>query len=515
MLSKLRAFGVDCATPQKSFIFGVLSTLGYAPLHIFPAYFVFLGLLFWALENTHYKKFPLSYVLSFVYGHFFASFYWVVFALGVDWPKYWPIAPLVLFGLPLIFIWWYLGGLYLWYRFFRKKPGSSTVFALVWTTADLIRSYAFTGFPWNLPANIWTFSPLILSLCSYLGTYGLSALTTWLGCSSSHIVQFCKTQTRKWIGGVILGVFSFVSFLDVFLPSQHTSLPIHLVQPNIAQVAKMNPEFALASLKKLQELSIPPVRHGHFILWPEGALPFAVNLDKLPEGLRKYFYDITAKQNSLLATGIRFVEKSDPDKVFNSMFLINPQGYVTQVADKVHLLPFGEFMPFRSVLPKLLADLAVGPIDMAPGEINNVITLKSGYVFKPLVCFESLFTNLVDPHLKIDALIIVTNDAWFGKSSGPYQHLSSGILRAAELGLPVIRIANTGISAVIDGRGRVLHKIGLGKEGTISTYLPQKNAKPTFYYHHRWVGLLMILCLQLLTIILLYYRNYPKRVDAR
>lgn len=475
------------AEPIRALLLGGLSSLGFAPLYWFPLYIIGWAWFVLRLTRASSLKCAISLSFFFVYGHFLGGLYWVVCALGVDWHKYWTIAPLVLLGLPLIFVGWYVLAFGAYYRWLRHGKAAPFFAAFVWFVADLCRSYAFTGFPWNLPANIWTFSPALTALTAWIGATGLSLLTQFFVVYAGFWFQSQKRQlflTIMLFSVLWYGSESLVPHVDM------TDLKVHLVQPNIAQVAKMDLRYAQQSLKKLQALSVPPLDDGHLIIWPEGALPFAIDADRPPEGLREYIKSLTADRHTVLISGVR-VEEASSQRIYNSLIQVNPKGEVVAHFDKVHLLPFGEFMPLRSLLPQLLADLAVGPVDMTAGDKNAIFVLKAGYRFKPMICFESLFADLIQQD-HLDALIIVTNDAWFGNTSGPYQHLSSAQLRAAEFGVPVLRVANTGVSAIIDPYGRLLHKLPYGKEGTMSAKLPHK-AGGTFYAQHRWLGVFMIL----------------------
>lgn len=488
--------------PKNLFMFaffGGITSLGFAPLYAFPLYVLGWAQLYLGLRATKSTTWALKCIFVFVYAHLFFGLYWVVFALGVDWQKYSIISPLVLLGLPLVFVFWYVLCLGIWHKSTQNiaQPGKLFGFAIAWFSSEMIKSFVFTGFPWNLPANIWTFSPLVMKICSWCGAYGLSygticiVLVCVLLCQKEHVLR----------GGRFLSLMALLGLLslwDPFLKTQFRSLRLHIVQPNLAQVVKMDPQYAHHILQTLQLLSHPPVDDGHLIIWPEGALPFGFDVQNLPDGMEGFLHSMTRDRNSLLITGTRYSDTEGKRAVYNSCVLINPQGKVVSVYDKVHLLPFGEFMPFRNFLPKLLADLAVGPIDMQMGKESSFIELKSGYKFKPLICFESLFPDLVDKAI-FDAFIVMTNDAWFGYSVGPFQHLSSSQLRAAEFGVPVIRSAYTGISGIIDGHGRLIHQIPLEKEGTISALLPTRLSQ-TFYAKNRWMGTIILILISFMSL---------------
>lgn len=468
------------------FVVGGVAALGYAPLYLFPLYIAGWA---WFLKKLHEAPSLRSALVTsffFGYGHWFVGLYWVVFSLGVDWHKYWSIAPLLLLGLPLLFVGWHVLAFGFYHQWLRHSRVAPLWVTLAWFAADMCRSYALTGFPWNLPANVWTFSPALISLTAWVGAYGLSLLT----CAFVAYSWWFFQQNKRFLIMSYVFVLLIVSAIQMRLPeTTYTDLKVHLVQPNISQVAKMDMRYARHILQKLHELSDPPTSDGHLVIWPEGALPFAFDLQNLPEGMTSYWESLARKSNTVLVSGVR-MESQPKQRIFNSVVQINPRGQVVAHFDKVHLLPFGEFMPLRSLLPKLLADLAVGSLDMTAGAQGAWIRLKSGYRFKPLICFESLFSELIE-NAEMDGLVIVTNDAWFGNSSGPYQHLSSAQLRAAEFGVPVLRVANTGISAIIDAYGRIVHAVPYHKEGTISALLPQKRPA-TFFAQYRWGGVFVI-----------------------
>jgi apolipoprotein N-acyltransferase len=266
---------------------------------------------------------------------------------------------------------------------------------------------------------------------------------------------------------------------------------LRLVQANIDQRLKWQDGERVRTLQKYLALSTqpgnPPVTH---VVWPETALPYLLSTE--PELLR-----IVARvvpPGGLLLTGAVRVEQPGPQpgRVWNSVHAIDDQGRIVATYDKFHLVPFGEYVPLRHILP--IDKITPGTSDFAAGPGPSTVRLPGLPAASPLVCYEAIFPGAVTAPSgpRPQWLLNVTNDAWFGHSAGPHQHFASARLRAVEEGLPLVRAANTGISAVIDPYGRVRAELGLGREGVLESSLPAA-LPPTPYARFGNVAFLMLL----------------------
>ena len=216
----------------------------------------------------------------------------------------------------------------------------------------------------------------------------------------------------------------------------------------------------------------------------------------------------------LLTGGERFDLESEPPRAWNSLFALDDQGRIVARYDKRDLVPFGEFLPFRPVLGRLgLEKLTRGSIDFEPGPGRQTLRLPGLPPFSPLICYEAIYPGrVVDPEARPAWLLNVTNDAWFGRSSGPYQHLAMASMRAIEEGLPLVRAANTGISAVVDPWGRVRVRLGLDEAGVLEAALPEPLPVPTPFARF---GLWPVVTLASFAAVLMTLIERPPRPAAR
>ena len=253
---------------------------------------------------------------------------------------------------------------------------------------------------------------------------------------------------------------------------------VRIVQPNISQREKWSADFAQHNFQHLLELSERPAKPElKLVVWPESATPYP--LDYAPEIPRAI--GTGAPQSGYIATGTVRREKIDGHwHFYNSLQVVDGAGAIVAHYDKSRLVPFGEFMPLRHYLP--VNGLAVGDVDFDAGTGPMSLELPGTPAFSPLICYEAIFPQAaVDPAKRPDWLLNITNDGWFGNSTGPRQHFAMTRARAVEQGLPLIRAANTGISGVVDPYGRVVTSLPLLTEGVIDTALPEKLTKPPLY----------------------------------
>jgi apolipoprotein N-acyltransferase len=252
---------------------------------------------------------------------------------------------------------------------------------------------------------------------------------------------------------------------------------LRLVQANIDQHHKWQPELRMQWFRRHLELSAQVADGVRAVIWPESATPYA--LDQEPEA-RRLIGQVVPPGGLLLTGGERFDLASEPPRAWNSLFALDPSGAIVARYDKRELVPFGEFLPLRGVLGRIgLKKVTGGTIDFQPGPGRQTLTLPGLPPFSPLICYEAIFPGaVVDPGARPAWLLNITNDAWFGRSSGPYQHLAMARLRAVEEGLPLVRSANTGISAVVDPLGRITARLDLGTTGVLDAALPAPLAAP-------------------------------------
>ena len=406
---------------------------------------------------------------------------------------------------------------------FRNGAPRIIVFAVAWTVTEWLRGHLLTGFPWNPIGSVWGVSSAMMQFVSVFGTYGLGLLTVIAAGMPALLGEEHESRNRvsvplaltfavvavAWIGGA----FRLAGPLAV---SQATvpHVLLRLVQPNVAQGNKWREELRLAHLKTDLDLTDaaagakPDNGDAVFVIWPETAVPFLVDQDAsvraaiasvVPKG-----GDATAGGShggGLVITGAPRATPPDvvPFQVWNGIVALDAAGKVVGTYDKFHLVPFGEYLPLRSIIPPNLGltKLTPGTIDFSAGPGPATLHLPGLPPVSPLICYEIIFPHAVVQEGDRPGLMVnVTNDAWFGVSSGPYQHFESARFRAIEEGMPVARAANTGISGVIDSFGRVVARLGLGNQGSVDSALPQALPDPPLYarFGDAMLMLLIVAC---------------------
>ncbi|MEM9579503.1 MAG: apolipoprotein N-acyltransferase [Pseudomonadota bacterium] len=398
--------------------------------------------------------------------YFAASMTWIVEPFFVDAARHGWMAPFALGTMA--------GGLALfWAAAFWAARRFGTAWSLValWPLAEFARGTVFTGFPWGLLAYGWLDTPIAQSV-AWIGPYGLTAVTFGL----------CAVPVfwRPALGSVVLvGGLGLLTALGLWDRSREpVALPdapvIRLTQPNAPQHLKWDPAYIPTFFQRLIAYTEASPR-ADLIVWPETSVPNWLNrADEVLAHISE------AAEDTPVVFGIQRFEGAD---VFNTAGVLSPDGEVLQVYDKHHLVPFGEYLPLQGLASWLglvaLADLNGGGFAPGPGPV--LLDLPGIGLALPLICYEAVFPQYARAGAQRPALLLhLTNDAWFGTRSGPQQHLVQARFRAMETGLPLLRSANTGISAVIDARGDVRDQIGLGTMGYIDASLPPARAATAY-----------------------------------
>jgi apolipoprotein N-acyltransferase len=363
------------------------------------------------------------------------------------------------------------------------------VLSIAWTAGEWLRGHVFTGFPWNPLAHVWAFATPLLQGATVVGVYGLGTL--------SFLVLAAPAAGWRATGVALVAVVAMgaAGQFTMSAVNEKSGGPLmRIVQPNVAQAEKWRPENRERELRKLLDLS----RGEGFdklaaVIWPETAVPFVVQPDSevLPVLAQ------AAPPGGYLLAGAARAEQRVEDGVWNSLLAIDRAGAVVAHFDKVHLVPFGEYIPFHKQLAPLSGLIGRGSFEVGASFVT--LALPGLPPFSPVICFEVIFpADVTGPGARPQWLLNVTNDAWFGVSSGPYQHLTSARLRTIEEGLPMVRAANTGVSAVIDAYGRVLAALDMERAGVIDHELPPARAATPYGRWHDWLLLLLVCILALL-----------------
>lgn len=477
---------------------GVVLTTALPSLFVLPAAFVAFTGLMWLLDGARSDTRPVRSALiagwCFGFGHFTTGLYWIANALLVDAAHFGWLVPFAIGGLSAYF------AIYpaLAAAAYVLAPGSRAariiVFAGVWTVSEYLRGTLLTGFSWNLLGTVWTFTPLTMQGAAFIGTYGLG-LTSVLLFAAPAILDGSKRYTRIALLLVLVGLAPVLvgAVRFAFAPAAGrdvvANVKLALVQGNIAQQMKWNPDERIRIIQTYLDLTAQAVRDGAtHVVWPETAVPVA--LDRTPE-IRAAISAILGSGNAkaLIAGTVRLNDSdSKPVQAWNSVEAIDVNGHVIDTYDKFHLVPFGEYMPLRGWLP--IDKITPGSVDFSAGPGPETIDVPGLPPVGPLVCYEAIFPgDVANRDRRPGMLLNVTNDAWFGDSTGPRQHFAAARLRAVEEGLPLVRDAGTGISAIVDPYGRVLQQLDLGNRGLVEGALPMA-LKPTLFARFgNWLAL--------------------------
>ena len=375
------------------------------------------------------------------------------------------------------------------------------------TLFEWIRSWLFTGFPWNLTGSVWTAWLPVLQMACVTGVYGLSLFSIlWFAIPFLLYKKQYSLAIADFLTFVFIATFGFLRLYSI-TPEYVWAVKLRLVQLNIEQTLKWEPGLAEENFMKHINLSRSKKQEKiTHILWSETASPYPLDSD---ENARAMTMHATGQDVTLITGSLRVVvdEKTKEKQYANSIFVINDLSEIESFYDKSHLVPFGEYVPLRGILP---FDKIV-PIgsDIKEGSGPKTVRIPNAPPAGMLVCYEIIF-----PHQVVDEtqprpkwLINVTNDGWYGNSAGPYQHLASAQMRAVEEGLPVVRVAGTGISAIIYPWGEIMSSLALKTQGVLDGRLPKDMETITIYAR---LGNSIPLILSLLCIIFALTLNRKK-----
>ncbi len=341
----------------------------------------------------------------------------------------------------------------------------------VWVATEFGRGYLFTGFPWvNLGYSQATVLP-VAQLASVCGVWGLSALVALVS-TAAVLLVFDRTRVRWWVAAtaavavVVTTVWGSARLRDNALTREGVPLRIGLVQGNVSQDEKWNQARAGSIVQDYLDLTRRVAGDGaQFVLWPESALPFFFEEAPLVGAAVRR---VAIETGTTLLVGSDQIERTTPARYYNAAFLIDPAGTVAAVYRKVHLVPFGEYVPLKRLL------FFAGPLIQAVSDFSEgdrvVMLPVAGHTASTAICYEVVYPNLARDATRAGSQLLttITNDAWFGRSSAAWQHFEMASLRAVEQGRYLARAANTGISGIVDPYGRVLVRSGLFEQAALT-----------------------------------------------
>jgi apolipoprotein N-acyltransferase len=499
-----------------AFAAGAVGALSMPPFGILPALALSLTPAIWLLDGSTKAgpsrraglKAAAGIGWFWGFGYFVAGLWWLGAAFLVEADQFAWALPFGVLGLPALLAFFPAFGFalarLLW------LPDASRILAFAWalTVSEWLRGHVFTGFPWNNPGmalgqNLW-----LMQSASLVGLFGLTFLASALGAAPA-VLATGRTRRERWSAPgfavtLLAAVAAFGAWRIPAAPMASVDdVRLRIMQPNLPQDAKFNPRNRDAIMRRYLTISAGPA--ATHLIWPESAFPFLLHRD--PGALAQIA--TLLEPGSTLVTGAARMGEPLPGeavgKFFNAIQVIDHQGTITDSYDKVHLVPFGEYVP--GFLDNLIR--AVGlrefvhiPGGFEPSENRATLRIPGLPPVAATICYEAIFPGAILPDGPRPNLILnVTNDAWFGQTPGPYQHFAQARLRAVEEGLPLVRAANTGISAVVDPFGRVLKSLPLGLEGTIDSPLPVEISATVYGRYGMFVlTATLVICLMALVV---------------
>ncbi|PZX19752.1 apolipoprotein N-acyltransferase [Palleronia aestuarii] len=464
MVEGLRAGSTPKRRLALALLGGILAGLGQVPFSLTPVALGGLALCAWLVARCPGARTAAWTGFAAGTGYFAVTLHWIVEPFLIEPDRYGWMAPFALVFISTGFaLFWALA-----FGVTRRIAGTGWRFVLAFGAClagvEMLRSYILSGFPWALLGYVWTESGAA-QIAAWTGPFGLTLLTTLLAAGiavAGPSLRGALSLSLAWVLPLAVG--------SVLMPPEEEAPAdapvIRLVQPNAPQGEKWDPDRVLGFFdRQLAYSAATPA--PDLIVWPETSVPYLVApghpaLDAI----------------AAAADGVPVVlgaQRLDGLRLFNSLFVIGAGGGIDAIYDKYHLVPFGEYIPLGSLTRHLgLRSFAARDgFGYAAGPGPRLLDLGAGGPVLPLICYEAIFPqDVAAAPSRPDWLLQITNDAWFGTFAGPQQHLAQARMRTIEQGLPMIRVANTGISAVIDAAGRVLAAFPLGEAGYLDHRLP-------------------------------------------
>lgn len=464
-------------------VLGTIATLALPPIYLMPVLYPAFAGLVWLLPAGLSRRTAFFTGWWFGMGFFVSSLYWIGFAPYTLSASLWWVVPVAMILLPMVLSIFHgvatMAACHLAGGHLRR----ALMLTLVLGVTEWLRGHIFTGLPWNLVGYGWIGSNAMAQAASVFGMYGVTVLALASATLAAGIAGGSPKRRMATLGIAIaipLVAWAAGAIRLAAAPEQGTNnVPnagLRIVQANIPQKEKWSSELIGRNFSLHLKLSTKnrPDWITH-VVWPETAAVH--DLTRYPDWAEAAA-EIVPPGGLLLTGTLR--RAINPQRVWNSMVAVDGQGNITEVFDKFHLVPFGEYMPMNSILP--FEKLTQGSTGFSAGPGPRALQLKGIPPVGPLICYEVIFPGeVVDPANRPEWLLNLTNDAWYGQTAGPHQHLAISRMRAIEEGLPLVRSANTGISAAFDAYGREIARLGLNKQGVLDIELPRPAATLTLY----------------------------------
>ncbi len=484
-----------------AFAAGAATALALPPLDLWPIPFLTFPILVWLTDGSGAGRLggvPAAAAAGwwFGFGYFVAGLYWIGDALLVDAKTFGWLLPFAVLGLPAAFAIYTAFGCALARLVWPRGATRILALAVALTAADWLRGHLFTGFPWNAFGYLLTTPLPLAQTAALIGLWGLTFIAVAVYASPAVLADDLADTRRRWLAPALSAVAlaAMAGYGAIRLAQTPTTfvdnVRLRIMQPNLQQDEKFKysqKQAVMSHYLALSDRASGPqstgVRDVTHLIWPESAFPFF--LTREADALAQ-IAALLRGGTVLITGGVRAPETAPPDarvsRAYNSIYVIDEKGSILSFYDKVHLVPFGEYLPFQNFLERLgLMQLTKVQGGFISGDRRRALEVPRAPKFLPLICYEIIFPDEAVPRGERPGwLLNLTNDGWFGLTAGPYQHFQQARLLAVAEGLPLVRAANTGISAVVDPLGRVVASLPLGTEGVLDSTLPRPLARTVY-----------------------------------
>lgn len=494
---------------------GALSALAMAPFNAWPVLFVSFPVAVWLIDGAgagRSKGIPAAAITGFWFGlgYFVPGLYWIGYAFLVDASTFAWLMPFAVLGLPAYLALFTAFGFALARLLWTRDASRLLALAFSLTLAEWLRGHVLTGFPWNAFGYALAEPLALAQTASLIGLWGMTFLAVAIFASPAVLLDGQARGRTRWAAplaaAIVLvamgsfGVIRLARHPTAFVPN----LKLRIMQPNLQQDVKFNYSAKADVMRKYLTLSdrasgpqSTGVRDTNILIWPESAFPFFLTREA---DVMAQIADLLPNGTSLITGSVRAPDTSrnaPVTRAYNSIYVLDHDASVVSVYDKLHLVPFGEYLPLQNWLERLgLEQLTRMQGGFIPGNVRRSLDIPHAPRALPLICYEAIFPDdigLTDDEERPGWIVNLTNDGWFGLSTGPHQHLQQARWRAIEQGLPLVRAANTGISAVIDPVGRIIAKLDLGTEGVFDSSLPTPTPSTIYARSGDWPVIILLI----------------------
>lgn len=504
---------------------GALAVLGQAPFDFPLVCFISFPILVWLLDGATAPisarglgRLKPAFITGwwFGFGYFLAGLWWVGGAVLVESETYAWALPFVVVGLPIVLAFFYAFAAAIARLLWSDGIGRIFALAFAFGLIEWLRQFVLTGFPWNPVGYAAMPVPLLMQSVAVVGVTGMNALAVLVFAMPALLSADRSRKLGLGIAASLLAAhvgYGLFALHGSASGGDVKSVNVRIVQPNIDLSEKWDAAVRDRVFKTSVDLSVQLPATGavqpQLIVWPETSVPYLFS--ERPDALATLGGMLDDGQ-LLLAGAVRTEGSGDTTRYYNSVVAINGEGEIVDAVDKIHLVPFGEYLPFADLFARFgISQIVAGPMTYKAGSDRHAISVPGGLKALPFICYEIIFPDHMPSPTPAGTFILnVTNDAWFGDTPGPYQHLRQAQIRAVETGMPVVRAANTGISAIIDPSGSIQDALSIGARGVIDAKVSVSNDERTVHHWGKFAGLAIMLVWGSIAALLAFALNFSR-----